>query len=58
MTWFVLIFLVILAVLLISLLAGAIGKTADDGPLAAITGCFIAVLFAVVIVLFFPGLTV
>jgi len=55
MIWFVLIFLVVLALLFVSLLAKAMGVTADDGPLAAITACLIATLFAIVGVLFMGG---
>lgn len=55
MTWFVLIFLAVLAVILVSVLAGAMSKTADDGPMAAVTGCFIAVILAIVAVLVTGG---
>jgi hypothetical protein len=50
MTWFVLVALAILAVLLVCLPTGAITKT-TDGPLAAITTCFIVVLMAIIAVL-------
>jgi len=55
MIWFVLVFLVILVLLLVSLLAKAMGVTANDAPLAAITACLIATLFAIVGVLFMGG---